>query len=270
MILPDQGGDARLFDKRVIDIIHGLRLGANLELCLDAADGESYSSGQVWNDVSGNGVHFNRGASASAEASDPTFNGTPNGQSANEFWSFDGGDYFRCASANPTFVNNMHKNNAAFTIAAWVRLGDITDSNNIICGTNAAAGSAIGIYFGWQTAEQVAFAVTNGSALILNATKAGTAVGLNTWVMFSLSVNEAAGASGSAIGIDDDFTLINATYSSPSAGNASNTMDIGAFGAGTAPMFAGARMGSIAMWSRPLSTADLTRYFNRTRVRYGV
>jgi hypothetical protein len=270
MMLQEHAGDARYWDTRFIDIIRGFGLDENLELCLDAADGQSYSSGQVWLDVSGNGVNFNRGATSGAEASDPTFNGVANGQSSSEFWSFDGGDYFRCASANPTFVNNMHKNNAAFTIASWVRLGDITDSNNPICGTNAASGSAAGIYFGWQTLEQVALAVTNGSTIISNHVKAGTAVALNTWVMFSVTMDEAVGANGCAIGINDDFSFFTSTYSSPSASNASNTMDIGSFGNGVGPMFAGARMGSVAMWSRPLSVAELTLFFERTRGRYGV
>ena len=101
----------------LITTIRRCGLTTGLKLCLDKGDANSYASGQSWLDVSGNGYDFFLGATGGAEASDPTSNGTAGGRSPEEYWSFDGVQFFRLASANPTWVNNFHKDNAKFTLA---------------------------------------------------------------------------------------------------------------------------------------------------------
>lgn len=79
---------------------------------LDATDADSYpGSGQTWANLiaspaDGSGqTDFDvwRGGSSSASTDDPTFNGTAGDSAA--YWSFDGGDFFRCtlsAANQPT------------------------------------------------------------------------------------------------------------------------------------------------------------------------
>jgi hypothetical protein len=100
-------------------------LDTNLQFCLDAAAASSYTSGQTWTDMTGQGNDFYRGATASATTDDPTHNGTPGALSSNEYFSFDGGDYFRLTQSNPSWVNDMHKNNAAWSWILWVYTANV-------------------------------------------------------------------------------------------------------------------------------------------------
>jgi len=100
----------------LIDAITTAGLTSGLQLALDAGDTNSYSgSGQSWLDTSGNGYDFFRGITGGANSDDPTFNGTSGGISINEYWSFDGDDFFIYDSANETWMNNLHKNNAQWS-----------------------------------------------------------------------------------------------------------------------------------------------------------
>ena len=122
------------------DVINALGLTGGLKLVLDAGDVSSYSSGQSWLDLSGNGYDFYLGDTSSSESSDPTFNGTPGNLSTSEYFAFDGGDYFIYDSANETWMQNIHKDNAKFTICIWFKfgtqdhalIGDAGNSNGFI------------------------------------------------------------------------------------------------------------------------------------------
>ena len=79
-----------------MNILTSNSLTTNLKLCLDAGDINSYSgSGQKWLDRSGLGHDFFLGVDGSANTDDPTFNGSPGNASSNEYFSVDGGDFFR-------------------------------------------------------------------------------------------------------------------------------------------------------------------------------
>lgn len=205
------------------------RLGLpGLKLCLDAGDIASYAgSGQVWADTSGNGHDFNRGATSAAEGSDPTFNGVAGALSANEFWSVDGGDYFTLAAANPSWVQNIHRDNAKFWIAAWAQIVD-DNSNNALCGTlsNTLTGNT-GFHFGPYLTDQLALRVQNAGASALNLQVGGL---VSNGVLSFIAVSNDEAADSCIIQLNGTQGTHSGAYSSPSAGNASFTLQVMAAG----------------------------------------
>jgi len=114
-------------------------------LQLDATVSASYAgSGQTWSNLiaapadgsAQTSYDFYIGADSSATSTDPTFNGTAGSSSA--YFSFDGGDYFKKASANTTFLNNLHKSSGGtdFWIACGLYFPSATSGN--IFTTNAS------------------------------------------------------------------------------------------------------------------------------------
>ena len=86
---------------------------------------------------------FYRGVDADAESDSPTFNGSAGANSANEYFSFDGGDYLTLAGLNTAFIHSLHKEDAAFTWYGFLRMG-LVDDSEVYFGTNrvgAASGS---------------------------------------------------------------------------------------------------------------------------------
>jgi hypothetical protein len=92
---------------------------------------------------------------------------------------------------------------------------------------------------------------------------------VNAWRLVAISVDEAAGtidffdcgASDSGVG----------TYVTPSAANATNTMELGALGGASGPLLSGSRMAAVCAWEgRALTVAELNSIFAVTRERFGV
>src|SRR5690606_22838104 len=131
-----------------------------------------------------------RGASSSGGSDDPTFNGTAGAQSSSEYWSFDGGDYFTLGQSNPTWVNNIHKDGAKFTIAAWIYIVASATQQPII-GTSINT-SVIGWSFYSSTSERLNFAVNNGSAVALGV--GGIDIPTSQWAFVAVGLDEAAGS----------------------------------------------------------------------------
>lgn len=248
-----------------------LGLASNLRLCLDAGDDASYSSGQSWLDTSGNGYDFFRGADGSATATDPTFNGTAGRRSSGEFWSFDGGDYFTYDTTNETWMQNLHKNNAIFTAVAWFYCAAV---NGSIFGNDQSLETNIGTDFIIGAgATSLVLGVRKGStgnALAVLSTDLGLGtLTTSVWSMCSISVDE--GAATGLMGINGSFASFTSTYTSPSASNATNTMQIGANGNGQRILPNNSRLASLMMWEgRALSQGELQALFQATRVRFGV
>lgn len=251
----------------MIYIVRKLGLTANLRLCLDAGDDASYASGQSWLDTSGNGYDFFLGADGSATATDPTFNGAAGARSVNEYWSFDGGDYFTYDTTNETWMQNLHKDNALFSVVAWWYRAS-TDTSTIM-GTNGGANVGTGFHI-IHNSGQILVRCVNATALALNITLSTVTVPATTWAMMALSVNEAAGASGSTWFCNGVSETFDATYSSPSSGSASQTLQIGARGNGNNPAASGSRCASFMMWEgRALQAGEIMSLFQATRGRFG-
>lgn len=252
--------------------LQDLGVATNLELCLDAGDYASYpGSGYQLLDTSGNDYDFNFGADGGPDTDNPTFNGTAGALTRNEYLSFDGGDFLTGASANPTWIENLHKDGAAFTFVMWKYA---TSASGWSFGTGANTTSKVGVALAVSEASggSITLNVSNGSgsgyAAQLGTTSPTTAA-LNQWVMWAVSFDEAAGirlwrVNGEAGG---DGSI---TYSSPSAAAATHTMQIGTRGDSLAPLPAGSRMAQFMGWSRALSAAELSDIYTKTRTRFGV
>jgi hypothetical protein len=261
------GGNSK---RTLIQHIRGASLETNLKLCLDAGDADSYSgSGQVWDDTSGLDHDFNRGATTGSEASDPTFNGTAGGKSSSEYWSFDGGDFFTYEAANEAWMQNLHKDNAVFTIVAWVYIANF-NSDQPIWSTVATA-SHIGsrLYIN-DTGNQPTWFVSNGSGTVALFSPGTDTFTAGTWNFVGLSLTEATGASGALWNVNGTAATDTSTYTSPSSSSAGNTATLGH---NSSALFfeSGTRLAMLAMWEgTALTAAELDILFQRTRKRFGV
>lgn len=244
-----------------------------LEFCLDPREGDSYSSGQKWLDLTSNGFDFFVGSDASSGSDDPTFTGTPGGMSSSEYWSFDGGDYFRYDTTNEAAFNAIHKNNAIFAICGFVYFGG--SASMALMATRTNAGSETGFLFGRTGADVLRLDVLSGGSLARRVDTDNT-VSSSAWHFIAVRVDEAAGTgffyvdgAYSQVSSSDTFT---ATYSSPATGAASGTLEIGAYGGGGAfPLPNNSRLGPVALWEGTAPTkANLDDIWDATRDFYGL
>lgn len=226
-------------------------LTADLQLCLDAGDEASYTSGQVWTDLSSSGSHFNRGTTNGSESSDPTFNGTAGRRSSGEFFSFDGGDRFQHASSIASWMQNMSKNNARFSFFSVHRMPSGAANNARLFSTLGSGFSDLGLN---------AFINTDG-VFGINAVNAGedgfwvpTSLGGDTdtdMILAAAHEVEAGGAqerarirTGSVVSIG---AVSDANAEIPASGNATGPMNIGYWNSASNPN--GFRHYCFAVWS---------------------
>ncbi len=246
-----------------------LGLTSNLKLCLDAGAAASYASGQTWADLTANGNDVFRGADGSASSDDPTHNGTPGDLSSGEYWSVDAADFFRLvAGSNPTSVEDMHKNNADFTVAAFVYVQGAATLQGIF-GTAADNTGNVGVQFILNSSEQPTLEVVNGSGFSLSKTWA-SAISTGAWHMLAVSLDEAAGGTGSFFFVDNSTSTFDGTYSSPSASAATYKAEIGAAGNAVKPLANTSRIGGLFVWSESLTTGQMTSVWNATKGRFGL
>lgn len=247
-----------------------LGLTSGLKLVLDAGDKDSYTSGQPWLDLSGNGYDFNRGASSSAAGDDPTFNGTAGGLTSAEYWSFDAGDQFRYDTTNETWMQNLHKAAAKLTAIFWVYPPLVAATNGLFGTNGTGSGGGIGCHFQYASTGVLTFRVANTPTNCLSASSSGVLVA-NKWQMATVSVDEAGGASASLFAINDATETFNGAYTSPSASNASQTLELAARGNSNVRIETGARISMVMMWeSVALQAGQVRAFFNATRGRFGV
>lgn len=262
------------FRKSFSEVLTGLGLTTNLKLCLDAGDILSWpKSPTKWLDRSGGGYDFDLGTSSTGEAADPAYQGVPGRKTKGEFFEFDGAKYFQYDAANEAWMENCHKNNALFSVLMWVRVGSISANSSLI-GTNGG-NAAVGT--GWHIAQtnsgdgHLLFRSVNAGSAAINIETTTAIVAANTMCLVSLSVDEAAGASGGFFGVNTTFETFTSTYASPAAGGASRVLEIGARGNGDAPINSGSRLAGVMAWEGvALTQAQVTAVFNATRGRFGV
>lgn len=267
-------GAGRIGRVNAFRICQQLGLTGGLKLCLDAGDAASLpSSPTKWLDLSGNGYDFNLGADGTHPGTDePTANGTPGNLSSSEYLSSDGGDFLTYDSPNETWMEDIHKDNAAFTFMVWAYVADQTISHPF-CGTSDAAsgGGRTGFrWFGVNTGNSnPRINIVNAGAVVLvqssNLTPNNAA-----WNCFGISLNEATGAGGVIHFVNGSTDTDDSTYSSPATGAASFTMKIGNSGNGTLIWPNGSRMAEFFAWNRALSAAEMKALYNATRSRFAV
>jgi hypothetical protein len=250
----------------LISAITTAGLTGNLQLCLDSGDGSSYTSGTKWLDVAGSGYDFFLGSDGTS-SNDPTFVGA--GGWRQSYWSFNGSQYFTYDTTNETWMQNLHKNNAALTILA---ISYATTVNGGICGTGQGANNRIGITF----TDSPSFLVGNNSGTYALTAFADSTSTTNTWHMIAVSLNEATGASGGFFYRDGGYAQVsssdtwNSTYTSPSVSSASSTMQIAAMGSAIGPIVSGGRLACIAIWNTFLTKANLDSIWSLMRGRFGI
>lgn len=258
----------------LFEVIQQVGATSGLKLCLDAGDGNSYDPAiqtDKWLDTSGNSTDFYRGTGTGSDSRDPTFNGSADGKSVNEFWGFDGGDDFTVVGGNPAWVDILHKDNALWSCAAWIRVASLSAASGLL-GNIATNANNSGIRIDILTTGRLQFVVFNGGgSAMLTVSNASVIVTVGAWCFVAISINEAAGANGGLLFGNSGTATFNATYSAPSSSAASLSMQIGSRGNNANPLLNGNDLGMLAMWQGAALTADqFDMIYQRTRGRYGV
>jgi hypothetical protein len=251
-------------NKDVFEIVTALGETANLQFCLDAGDSTSYDgTSQTWVDLSGNTQNFFRGTLVSAQASDPTFNGVAGALSTAEYFSYDGGDVNEYDSANETWMNNLHKDNAAFSFMFWF-YADTLGTNQHLAGTIGNTASRFGVKVRVTTSGYISLQVFDGDAggtatvLDQDTSAETTPVTENAWNFVAVSINEATGTDGLIFNVNGTNVLDDSTYTSPDTSAASARLQIGSSGNAVLPLLATSRLAMVCAWDRALTGASLT------------
>jgi hypothetical protein len=243
-------------------LLKRMGMTTGLKICLDAGDKASYpGSGTQWLDTSGNGHHFDFGATTAA----PTFVGTAGRLSSGEYLSFDGGDHLTIAGGNPSWVQNLHKDNAIYSILLLMQ-GVAPSAIQRICGTDGGNNANIGFSCLFNATNnmglQMRFAGGAGMNQVSTLTVDGTAA------FYGFSLNESVGASGIQYRKDGSTNTDTSTYSTPSGSNATYALQIGAGGNNANPFANGTRLFGFAMWEGvALTQAQMATINAATRAR---
>lgn len=251
------------------ETLRNLHLTDNLKLCLDAGDRRSFEGGgDTWRDLSGGGYDFYRGSGTGSDAADPTHNGVSGRRTRDEYFSFDGGDWLTLAQSNPTWVNNLHKDNAKYTIASWFYTPNTaTGLTETILG-NAATGVGAIFGVGLVADGDLGMATLNGTTTSRITTASARLVSAQ-WNFLAASVDE--GASSGVLQINGTQEAFSFSYTSPTAADAEFTVRIADNGNGVRPFKVSDRLGNLAAWEGvALSSAQLTAIYGASRARYGV
>lgn len=245
---------------------------------LDAGLSASYASGQTWANIvaapaDGSGItayDFLRGNTSGAEATDPTFNGVAGTNSAAEFWSFDGGDYFTLTGSTTAFLSSIHKAAATFTWYAFAQTGSSSCAGGF-CGTTNTTDTGFHIEGTGGSGVNLTFAVYNAGVSVISKS-ASSFMATGTKYMLALSYNEAA-ASGFFYknnGSGRTVSAFTGAYSSPSSSAASHKIQVGARSDNASPFPADTQLWRTGMFNRPLTAAQLDRIYNLYKFKLGL
>lgn len=248
---------------------------------LDAGDGRSFAGGsaQKWRNMttspadgsSQNAYDFFLGASSSSESTDPTFVGVSGGRSANDYFSFDGGDYFTLAGGHTSFVNSLHKDGAKFTLVCVVRTpssfgGSVYGARLFSTGTN------YGFDLMWLKNTGKIRIAAYGSSFSKDS---DVALSPSTTYFLAVSLDETASGylylNGryAQVGGADTFS---AAYSSPTTTDPDGTLRIGNAGVVHSEVYVenSTRIHLLQLYNRALSKSELDQNFAALRGRFGI
>lgn len=253
----------------IYDAIVEAGLTTNLKLVLDAGDSQSYDgTSQKWLDRSGGGYDFFLGTNGTVQSTDPTFNGTAGRQTASEYFSTDGGDYFSYDTSIETWMQNLGKSGSTFTVLGVFYIPSDTDST--LVSTRGATASS----YGWSLAYVQAFdrfalqfVDAGGTVISLGLLVAPTITtpGLYFYAISGTLTNGAA-YNTHLNGTNNGGTLaVTGTANSPT-----NNMKILTRGDVSVSAASGTRIHALAIWDGVLSQANFTTLWNRLRSRFGL
>lgn len=265
--VPRHAGQLSYSHTELIHVIRRCGLTSGLKLCLDAGDANSYSSGQSWLDTSGNGYDFFRGVDGSAAADDPTFNGTAGQRSSGEYWSFDGGDFFRYDSANEAWMQNLHKDNAKFTFVAGMQFG-ASGGNDGILGTGYLGN---GVHWYKSSGEQIHLEILKPGPIEVFFKPTTLTIAQDVPLFTAWSLDEAVGANGAFGYTNGTAQFFTSTYTAPTADPSQYVMEIGAYGGANVPLSATSRVWFVAAWEGvALTQTQVDALFMGLRGRMGI
>jgi hypothetical protein len=253
----------------------------SLELVLDAGAATSYTSGQKWLDISGNGYDFflgSEGASAST-GDEPTFTGSAGGLSDGEYFLVDGGDFFSYDTGTlESWMTDMYKDNADWTVLMWTYGPAGGDSDGWFgVGFDAGGGGTPAVNYQnlgagttkqqltiWRDSEPSALAVSGATSMALNA-----------WHMHGISFDEATGAGGAFFFLDGAYNQVsssdtwNATISSAATNDGAefHILDSNLVGQKWPNL---TRIAGFMAWSTALSFANIDALFDKQKGRFGI
>jgi hypothetical protein len=243
----DLSGAAAVGEQNFYQDIVDAGLTSGLKFVLDAGATEA-GSGQSWLDLSGDGIDWFRGTDGNASTDDPSYNGVLGDVSSNEYWSFDGGDYFTYDGSLETWMNNIHHDGKIMSF--------------IVVGYSPL--TVDGGWFATQTGTSAGcyFHSTGGNKQQINIQKAGVAtlartsdaaMTANAWHFTAHSVDDPSGADAGFLYIDGDYNQVGAsdtwdsTYTSPGTGSPAG-MRLGSYANATSPAASGTRLAVMAFW----------------------
>ncbi len=224
----------------------------NLVFSLDAGDINSYAgTGQTWSNTvvspadsaSQTDYDFALGADTLAGSDDPAFTGTAGASSANEAFEFHQADIMALvASGNTTFLESLHKDNAAFTLEFWFTTPVLFPNNkrfmvfNTTSNTPTTSGTGMQIRLndGGGSSSYPGFRVYNAGNEVIGIIS-DTVLAANTTYMWAISVDEAGNGFMYRNGAYDQVSAANtfaATYGSggytaPASGTSTVKAQIG-------------------------------------------
>lgn len=251
-------------------LIDKMGLGTNLIYTLDPGEVTSYdpdTDDQAVLDLSGNGNHFQLGATSGSEASDPIFAGTKGALSKAEYFALDGASYLY-KTTPPAAIEAFHKDGAVGTIAGWWRYVADAATGQIICGSMLGGSTSLGMRLFISGGGVLRFFQGNGAGAGLNQNSSidmDAAAGDGNWAFIAAAFDEGANSCRWRVNdtVNPNSTL---TFVSPSASDA-GAWGIGAGRSAGAPMLDGSAIGPQWAWSRQLSAEEIEHLYVASRVR---
>lgn len=246
---------------------------------LDAGDTLSYSgAGQTFANMyalpadgsAQTAYDFYRGTTSGADASDPTFNGVAGNKSVNEYFSVNGSQDFTLIGANTTFINNLHKDNAAFSILAFIRTPTAYGGvdHGIVATSSGTLGDE-GIILDIRAAGTVGFRQFQNTPSITSKQTVATMTN-STNYMIGVTVDESDTSTGCSLYINSAVENFSGAYSVPSVNSATYKMQIASMANNSFYLGNGGRIYHILMFNRKLPDGQVQGYYQRYRSRYGL
>jgi hypothetical protein len=252
--------------KTVLQAITDLGLTTNLQLCLDAGDANSYTSGNSWLDVSGNGYNFFLGSEGDSASTgdEPLFVGSA-GDRTSYFEFVNGDEFFRQNPASANFrpiSDSWHKADALFQLMFGQYIIDRTSTpGGTMFGTAGSGAPRIGIRLEHEVNETNVLTIRAGTQGTGNF-NSGSAMPTGAWTIWFLGVDEATGSGASSFKVNDaaDYTFDATCGGTPgniACSSATSTYPFEIGGAGGAELFdmPGTRWSFCAAWSGTILTS---------------
>ena len=215
----------------------------DVEVFLDAGDSSSYGgTGTTWSDLSGNN---NDGTLTNMDAANYS-------SSDGGYFTFDGSNEYVDVSGSTTV--------SAATFLAWVRLDDLSQTSYTGIVFSRSTNGTSGMNF-YSTTENVGYHWNNASNAF--GWNSGLTLPSQEWCMIAVTVT-------SSVATGYLFRSSGTTSATNSVTHGSATLDAVKVGADVSTnRYLDGRISVAMVYSRALSSAELTQNFNAFKGRYG-